>query len=481
MSDTPPLARVYFLSAGAVGGAAVLALEVLAARTMAPAVGSGPTAWSALLAVALGSLAAGNLLGGAVADRWRPDAVVPWALAVAALALVGFSQVWPGVMAWAVERSLVLGALTAAAATQCVPMLMLGVITPPIVRAGQSEGRGGRWAGAVLASGSGGGIAGSLLMGLYLLPAAGVSRSYLVVAAALAVAALPGAWWRRRWMAVLLAVAALVVAGVCWHRAGPPRAIQSRCGQIEVRTVGGTRVLLVDGLPQTAMPEAVVPGDGLRHGYLLELALFFDPRPRTALVVGLGAGLAPRLLEAHGLRCESVELDPQIVQVARAELGFDGDVAVCDGRAFLRRSRDRWDLIVLDVCTADRLPSHLFTVEALTDVRRHLTPEGVVAIQFIGDDGPWSASLARTAQHVFGWAFVLAPAGVRPAVGPRWLFTGLALPPPLDEPRDPSAFVPWRVVRVEQKGDLLTDDHFPAELAWARVAAQWRRHYALAE
>ena len=60
---------------------------------MAPAIGSGPTAWSALLAVALGSLAAGNLLGGVVADRWRPSGVVAWSLAAAALALVTLSQV----------------------------------------------------------------------------------------------------------------------------------------------------------------------------------------------------------------------------------------------------------------------------------------------------------------------------------------------------------------------------------------------------
>ena len=69
---------------------------------------------------------------------------------------------------------------------------------------------------------------------------------------------------------------------------------------------------------------------------------------------------------------------------------------------------------MLDVCTADRLASHLFTVEALSLARRRLTPDGVLAVQFIGADGPWAASLARTVDHVFGWSVVLASRGIQP-------------------------------------------------------------------
>ena len=69
------MARAYYLLIAAAAGAAVLALEVLAARTMAPALGSGPVSWSALLAVALGTLAVGNLAGGLLsATGWTPAA-----------------------------------------------------------------------------------------------------------------------------------------------------------------------------------------------------------------------------------------------------------------------------------------------------------------------------------------------------------------------------------------------------------------------
>ena len=226
------------------------------------------------------------------------------------------------------------------------------------------------------------------------------------------------------------------------------------------------------------MPPHVRRWKGLEYGYLLEVALLLrgHPPPRHALVIGLGAGLAPRTLELHGVRCESVEIDPSVVEVAREEFDFRGTVHVADGRSYLRRSRREWDMIVLDVCTSDRLAFHLFTVEALETARGRLAPGGILAIQFIGDDGPWSASVARTVREAFGSAIVIAPRLQTGPVGPQWVFAGRTpIPPPPRESEGPGADVPWRVVNIEGRGALLTDDHFPAEIDWARTAALWRR------
>ena len=108
MSESKPIAlQGYLLMVSAVGGAAVLGLEVLAARAMAPAIGSGSAAWSSLLAVALGTLAAGNLLGGFLADRASALAILAWSLVLAAVAVVGLSQVYPPAMRCAAGASLV--------------------------------------------------------------------------------------------------------------------------------------------------------------------------------------------------------------------------------------------------------------------------------------------------------------------------------------------------------------------------------------
>ena len=162
------MARVYWLLISAASGAAVLALEVLAARAMTPSLGSGPVAWSALLAVALGMLAAGNLLGGLLSEWVSACGAVAWSWAAASLGLVALSQYYAPAMQWSAGQSLLLGAAAAALITQAVPLLMLGLVTPVILR--QEDIKTGRWAGLVLAAGSGGGIGGALGGGLLLLP-----------------------------------------------------------------------------------------------------------------------------------------------------------------------------------------------------------------------------------------------------------------------------------------------------------------------
>jgi spermidine synthase len=478
------LSFVHSLITAAAAGAAVLALEVLAARTLAPSLGSGPAAWSALLAVALGTLALGNLAGGMLANR---RGTVAWSFILAAAALVLLAVKYQTAVDWAAEHSLVAGSLLAAAAVQAVPMFLLGTISPVILTAGKGRCDAGRWSGLVLAAGSGGGIAGALAAALVGLPALGIARCYLAVAGGLLAIAMPAVVAQRRWIAGFLALATLGGGILAWCSKAASgdetdtgrheeRVVQSLYGQVELRERDEGSLLVIDGLPQTGLPGRVEPWDGLRSGYLLEAALLNGNRPRKALVIGLGAGLAPRLLAAHGIDCEAVEIDPAVVEAARA-CGFDGRATVADGRRFLRDSRDAWDLIVLDVCTSDHLPTHLFTREAMLLVRQRLAPWGTLAVQFIGDDGPWSAAVAGSVESVFGPAILLAPAGAGSAVGPRWILAGSRLPPPGPDAMGEGMGAPWRWVRLSDPALPLTDDHFAAETAWNRTAAAWRRAY----
>ena len=469
------MAKAYYLLVSAIAGAAVLALEVLAVRATAPALGSGSAVWAAMLATALGALAIGNLLGGLLSERADRNASIIWALAIAAAYLVVFSQVHRPALRWSAETPLLLGAIIAAAMTQAVPLAMLGMVTPIILKYGRN--RNGRWAGIVLAAGCGGGIAGALVAGFLLLPGLGLARSFLCVALLLSGTALPGAWAQRRWLGGLFLLTCLVSAAWCWGRQQQDGVAESLHGQLEVRSTALASVLLIDGLPQTGMPERLMPGEALRQGYLLEIALTMRPRTQTALVVGLGAGLAPRILGMYGISCESIEIDPAVVEIARSHFGFKGSVIVGDGRAVLSRDDRSFDLIFLDICTTDRLSRHLFTVEAMRLMRDRLTPAGVLAIQFIGDDGQWSASVVRTVETAFGQEryLVLAPAmSVRP-VGPRWVFAFRdSLPGLRSELASPPHTTSWRRLALPATGPLLTDDHFAAELTWAATARRWR-------
>ncbi len=326
---------------------------------------------------------------------------------------------------------------------------------------------------------SAGGIVGALAVGLWLLPACGLCRSWLILGALPAFAALPSTLReKQRCTSILLALMLATCLIMWWRGTGSdakhgPRVLQSRQGQVEIREADNQRILLLDGLPQTAMPAEVAPGQALRHGYLLELAVGLC-RPRNALVIGLGGGLAPRVLAAQGIRCEAVELDALVAELARSEFGCGCPLTVADGRAFLARTQETWDLIFLDVCTSERLAWHLFTVEGLQRVRSRLNPCGMVAMQFIGGDGAWPASVARTVETGFGHRALLeAPNPLMP-FGPKWILAAASASSGLllDRLKEPGA--PWTVRPWPRDGDLLTDDRFPTEWAWSRTAQRWR-------
>ena len=148
-----------------------------------------------------------------------------------------------------------------------------------------------------------------------------------------------------------------------------------------------------------------------------------------------------------------------------------------DGRVVLAGEETRYGLVFLDACTADRLPWHLFTLEAMRLWRSRLESDGMLVIQFIGDDGPWSASLVRTVTRAFGpgRCTLLAAAAERGPVGPRWLFVGRdRMPQPPGHAVAPARAASWRPRELPGDGVLLTDDHFAAELAWAETARCWR-------
>src|SRR5512144_978673 len=81
--------RRYFYLTAALAGAAVMIIEILGAKMLAPYFGTSHFVWTAQIAVTLAALALGYYLGGRLADRFRRLSLLYLAIGIAALALVG--------------------------------------------------------------------------------------------------------------------------------------------------------------------------------------------------------------------------------------------------------------------------------------------------------------------------------------------------------------------------------------------------------
>lgn len=136
--------------------------------------------------------------------------------------------------------------------------------------------------------------------------------------------------------------------------------------------------------------------------------------PRRVLVVGLGGGTLPMFLHHYypAAQIDAVDINPDVVKVAREFFGFRDDdrmrAHVADGRAFIERTTEPYDLIFLDAFGADSVPPSLTTREFLAAVRRAVRPDGVV-VGNVWDRSfnPLFDSMVRTYQEVFRELYVL--------------------------------------------------------------------------
>jgi SAM-dependent methyltransferase len=107
-------------------------------------------------------------------------------------------------------------------------------------------------------------------------------------------------------------------------------------------------------------------------------------------VIGLGTGtLAAYCREGDYFRF--YEINPLVLRLARTEFTFLGDckakldVAMGDARLSLENEaasniNEHFDVLAVDAFSSDSIPVHLLTKEAMQVYRKHLNPDGVLAV-----------------------------------------------------------------------------------------------------
>ncbi|HEV7664431.1 MAG TPA: hypothetical protein VGQ62_12905 [Chloroflexota bacterium] len=201
--------------------------------------------------------------------------------------------------------------------------------------------------------------------------------------------------------------------------------------------------------------QAMLPSDEKEPFYRSPYELFGAGQFQRALIIGAGSGSDTAIGLKYGQvgHIDAVEIDPVIARLGRQnhpEQPFSDprvDVHVDDGRSFLRKSTDKYDLIIYalpDSLTLTsqfsslRLESFLFTEESFKEARQHLTPDGAIVLYNYYREDWLLRKLAGMLETAFGQPpYALSYGGWgRAGVlvnGPR-LNTLLAQKPELNQP-----------------------------------------------
>ncbi|MCY3021863.1 MAG: fused MFS/spermidine synthase [Planctomycetota bacterium] len=204
----------------------IMVVELVAGRLMARHVGSSLYTWTSIIGVVLAGMSVGNLIGGKMADRWKPEAVLGWLFLSSSLACVLtllinslFAATRPlKGLDWPVQiffSALVIFALPAA---------VLGTISPAAAKMAVNRSR---TVGATLGSFYGVATAGSILgtfaTGFWLIEAFGSRGVVLFISLGLALVGLclgPRRVVHAVWVAVIAAALAYSQTSSCRPQGG---------------------------------------------------------------------------------------------------------------------------------------------------------------------------------------------------------------------------------------------------------------------
>jgi SAM-dependent methyltransferase len=143
--------------------------------------------------------------------------------------------------------------------------------------------------------------------------------------------------------------------------------------------------------------QAMLPSDEKEPFYRAPYDLFGAGQFQRVLIIGAGSGSDTAIGLKYGQvgHIDAVEIDPVIARLGREfhpEQPFSDPrvaVHVDDGRSFLRKSTDTYDLIIFalpDSLTLTsqfaslRLESFLFTEQSFKEARAHLTSDGAIVL-----------------------------------------------------------------------------------------------------
>lgn len=482
-----------------------MALEISAARLFAPHYGTSTLVWSSVIGVVLLALSVGYFLGGRLAEQ-RADLqllqriILGAGLFTLCIPLLSGPLLTILSLPGANRASLLNlsgGSLVATILLFGFPTFLLGMVSPYIVNMLTKQyGHAGNVSGQLLAVSTIGGLLGTFLPNLLLIPLVGTTWTIRGIGLVLTLWGLPGIP-RRKLPATALLIT-LCIASRIYAPTYTTHVLAARESPYQhihiVEPTPGVRYMQFDS------------GFGFQSVYdrTLDLAQDTDTpltyydyaasvlariphpsgRPYRILCIGLAGGTLPRTIHAwYGTDAviTAVEIDPVATALAKQYMGLDATpltIIHADGRTFAAHDTAQYDYIYVDAYQNElQIPWQLTTKEFWHILKQRLAPHGIIGMNIAALGQTKSElveTIARTQQTAFPFVYRAALSNARNAsnilLASQTELTNEATPKL--PPRGAYALqqLAKKLTRVPSDTEraILTDDKAPIEWIMAR-------------
>ncbi len=400
--------------------AAVLILEILAGRVLAPYLGVSLEVFTGIIGVILAGISVGAWAGGKAADRGDPRRLVGPLLVAGGLSAMAapliVDLVGPAASTGALSIVLLslLGFFAPAAVLSAIPPIVVKIRLASLQETGSVVG-------SYSAIGTAGALFGTFVTGFVLI-AAFPTRPIVIVVGIVLVLLGVALWTARTTSSALAAVGALALLG--WLLVVFDGACQYEttyhCAEVLVDSERPSGRLLILDRGHNSYVDLEDPTH-LEFRYIRVMVDLIDTEmpagPLDVLSIGGGGFTFPGYLDATrpGTDHLVLEIDSSLIDIGRNDLGFDDEAEVMIDDA--RRSIDgvapgSIDVVIGDAFTGLTVPWHLTTVEFVETVGAKLAPGGFYTVNVIDrPEARFARAEAATLQEVFEHVAIFAPPG----------------------------------------------------------------------
>lgn len=411
-------------------GATVMIYELVGSRVLAPYLGTSTFVWTSLIGVILGSLSFGYWSGGRIADR-KPQHEVLGGLIFLAAAIVGVTTYLSGLLLDIVGlyiKDLRISSVVSSTLLFAPASILLGMVSPYSVKLKSGTfDKIASTVGDLYAFSTIGSIFGTFMAGFYLIPRFGTHNILVMISftlTAVAIIALPRGLFAQK----------IFIAGYSFaiyfggnyltqvYNKSPLLAdVDTEYSRVQITNDMYRKSLSDPGTPVRLMHLSNVLNSAVYHDkddLFLEytkyfrLVRHFRPDTRKSVMIGGGAFVYPRdfLKTFPNATIDVVEIDRNLTTLARQYFRFHDDPRMQiineDGRTFLNRSNNRYDVLFCDAfASVYSIPFQLTTQESVRRMYGVLNNEGVALVNIMsaieGKDGRFLRAAYNTFRSVF--------------------------------------------------------------------------------
>ena len=435
-------------------GIALMGIEMSASRLISVYFSSSQIVWTIIIGVIMIAMAAGNYIGGRQADK-KPSYLrlyIELLFAGTWIVLVPFLGrfVIAGVtvlFALFITKGLVIwSALFSCIILFVPPLLFLGKVTPSLIKYSLGEKVSGKVIGLLEALNTIGSIIGTFLPTFLTIPFIGTSNSFVLFGSMIAGLGLVYVTThfidkfrnrpkeiakneeveeikenkKKELKACILSgiyacfwILGLVISSntslIFWKEQTMISESESMYNYLKVDKVGKTTYFSTNVLfgVQSAINDDYSL-TGMYYDNLLVSRYLVKEKP-DVLVLGNGTGTYATMMKDY-LHCDcnitAIEIDQGIIDLSYKYFKMNEDVnVICDdGRNYIARDKNTYDIILVDAYSSISAPFHMTTVEFFTLVKDHLNDDGIMMMNvnmYSDKKGSFSSSLCDTAYSVF--------------------------------------------------------------------------------